>query len=104
MNVRIIKNYDPSKITKEFLYNTNDWDLIELNYNINSTKLKQWWDTVLEKFPHMIFDFNTHFEKLELEKTPFKDALKLTKVYTNVKYKNCKYNPQLYNLIKSYLS
>lgn len=42
-------------------------------------------------------------KKLELEKTPFKDALKLTKVYTNVKYKNCKYNSQLYNSIKNYL-
>lgn len=41
-------------------------------------------------------------KKLEIEKIPFKDALKLTKVYTNVKYKNCKYNSQLYNLIKNY--
>jgi hypothetical protein len=69
MNDRIIKNYDSKLITKDFLYNTNNWDLIELNYNIDSAKLKQWWDAVLEKFPHMIFDFNEESKRLELEKS-----------------------------------
>jgi hypothetical protein len=50
--------------------------------------------------------FNARIEllkKLELEKISYKDALKLTKIYINVKYKKCKYNPQLYYLIKKYI-
>jgi len=50
--------------------------------------------------------FNLRLEllkKLELEKIPYKDALKLTKIYINVKYKKCKYNPQLYHSIKKYI-
>jgi len=68
---RIIKDYDPKNhnITLDFLYNTNDWDLIELNYSLDPAALLQWWNDVLEKFPHMIFNFNEHFEKLELEKS-----------------------------------
>jgi len=50
--------------------------------------------------------FNDRIElltKLEKEKVPYKDALKLTKIYINVKYKKCKYSPQLYHSIKKYI-
>ncbi len=50
--------------------------------------------------------FNDRLEflkKLEEEKIPWKDALKLSKIYMNVKYKKCKYTPQLYYSIKKYL-
>jgi hypothetical protein len=50
--------------------------------------------------------FNDRIEllkKLEKEKIPYKDALKLTKIYINVKYKKCKYNPTLYHSIKKYI-
>ena len=50
--------------------------------------------------------FNARIEllqKLEKEKVPYKDALKLTKIYINVKYKKCKYSPQLYHSIKKYI-
>ena len=42
-------------------------------------------------------------KKLEEKKTPFKDALKLTKIYINVKYKKCRYDYLLYNAIKHYI-
>jgi hypothetical protein len=50
--------------------------------------------------------FNSRIEllrKLEKEEVPYKDALKLTKIYINVKYKKCKYNPQLYHAIKKFI-
>lgn len=68
---RIIKNYDPVNhgITKHFLYETNDWDLIELNYNVDVERLQDWWKTVLKNYENMIFDFNKHYQSLELEKS-----------------------------------
>lgn len=68
---RIIKDYDPVNhgITLDFLYNTNDWDLVELNYNLDIEKLQQWWKEVREKFPHLVFTFNENSHKLNLEKS-----------------------------------
>ena len=36
-DLRIIKDYDPINhgLTYDFLYNNNDWDIIELNYNVD---------------------------------------------------------------------
>lgn len=71
MEARVIKDYDPINhgITEEFLRESNDWDLVELNYNIDSVRFKQWWDDVLTKFPETIFNFNQHHEMLNLEKS-----------------------------------
>ena len=71
MNSRIIKDYDPKNhnITKEFLYDSNDWDLIELAYDLDVDKLQTWWKDVQEQFPHMFFGFNENSHKLELEKS-----------------------------------
>jgi hypothetical protein len=41
-------------------------------------------------------------KKMEAENIPWKDALKLSKVYINAKYKKCKYSPQLYFSVKKY--
>lgn len=63
---RIIKNYDPDLITNHLLYETNDWDLIELNYTLEKEKLTNWYKQLCEDFQHMRFAFNKFPEKLEL--------------------------------------
>jgi len=50
--------------------------------------------------------FNSRLEllkKLEIDKVEWKDALKFSKIYANIKFKNCKYSPQIYYFIKKYL-
>jgi hypothetical protein len=42
-------------------------------------------------------------KKMEANNIVWKDALKLSKIYSNVKYKKCKYCPMLYISIKKYL-
>ncbi len=70
--VRIIKDYDPINhgITKEFLYNSNDWDLIELNYKVNASDLKHWWGEIEKEFSQMKFNFdkNSDLIKIDLSK------------------------------------
>ncbi len=67
MKARIIKDYDPKNhgITEEFLIESNDWDLLELNYSLDTSKLSEWYSQVNEKFSHMRFNFNTYSEKLD---------------------------------------
>jgi len=67
----VIKNYDSKNhnITEELLYDTNDWDLIELNYDVNSKLLLSWWDSMLVRYPDLVFNFNIHHEKLNLNKS-----------------------------------
>ena len=63
-------------------------------------------ETIVKFFTESDEIFNSRLEllkKLEKEKVPYKDALKLTKIYIYVKYKKCKYNPQLYHSIKKYI-
>lgn len=71
MEARVIKDYDPTNhnITNEFLIESNDWDLVELNYNLDGAQLKQWWDEILLQFPNTIFNFNKNYDKLNLEKS-----------------------------------
>lgn len=71
MEAKVIKDYDPNNhnITNDFLVDTNDWDLVELNYNIDSVKLKEWWNTVVSEFSFAFFDFNQNYDKLNLEKS-----------------------------------
>jgi hypothetical protein len=42
-------------------------------------------------------------KKLEEKKIDYKQALKLSKIYYNVKFKKCKYTPVIYNMIRNYL-
>ena len=71
MEARVIKDYDPKNhnITEDLLYNTNDWDLVELNYDVNSVDLKTWWDDLITQFPETIFNFNKNHDLLNLEKS-----------------------------------
>ena len=71
MEARVIKDYDPKNhnITEDLLYNTNDWDLVELNYNVDTTDLKKWWDDLIAQYPETIFNFNKNHDLLNLEKS-----------------------------------
>ena len=40
--------------------------------------------------------------KLENNKIPYKDALKMSKAWQNIKIKKCKYKKKLYEKIKKY--
>ena len=42
-------------------------------------------------------------KKLEEKKIDYKQALKLSKIYYNIKFKKCKYTPVVYNMIRNYL-
>lgn len=64
---RIIKNYDPELLTHDFLYNTNDWDLIELNYELDPIKLSEWYNQLSQDFGYIRFEFDKNPEKLNLE-------------------------------------
>lgn len=63
---RIIKNYDPELITNQLLYETNDWDLIELNIELDKDKLTKWYTDLSENFGHLRFEFDKYPEKIEL--------------------------------------
>ena len=73
MDPRIITNYDPKNhnLTNEFLFETNDWDLIELNYNLDVSKLQGWYDEFVKTFGYLKFSFDDHSEKLELERSKY---------------------------------
>lgn len=66
---RIIKNYNPANhgITLDFLYETNDWDLIELNYKVDSEKIKLWYSDFQRDFSHCKFSFNDMSDSLNVE-------------------------------------
>ena len=42
-------------------------------------------------------------KKLEKKKIDYKQALKLSKIYYNIKFIKCKYTPVVYNMIRNYL-
>ena len=42
-------------------------------------------------------------KKLEAKNIEWKQAQKLSKIYYNVKFKNCRYTPMVYNMIRDYL-
>ena len=69
MDPRIITDYDPKnhRLTNEFLFETNDWDLIELNYNVDIEKLQQWYDKFIIDFEHLKFNFDNNSDKLNSE-------------------------------------
>ena len=69
MDPRIIKNYDPHThhITNEFLFETNDWDLIELNYNIDVEKMQGWYNILEDQYSNLKFGFNNNLQKLNVE-------------------------------------
>lgn len=42
-------------------------------------------------------------KKLEKNNIDFNNAINISKIYYNVKYKKCKYTPFVYNRVKKYL-
>ena len=63
-----------------------------------------------EKIVQFLSESDEYFNKrldfikiLEKENINWKDAVKLSKIYMNIKYKKCKYVPFLYNKLKKYL-
>lgn len=70
-----------------------------LNYNGKNENITQFLSESDEQFKVRL----EMLKKLEEDKIEWKDALKFSKIYANVKFKNCKYSPLVYNLIKKYL-
>lgn len=66
---RIIKDYDSELLTNDFLYNTTDWDIVELNCNLDGEKLSAWYQEIYEEFQFMRFAFNDNPQKLDLDKS-----------------------------------
>ena len=49
--------------------------------------------------------FNQRLEflkKLENSNVKFKDAVKISKIWSNIKFKECRYNVKVYNMIKKF--
>lgn len=71
MEAKIIKNYtlDDARITNEYLYSSSDWDLLELNYELDGEKLAAWYNEIYEEFLFMRFAFNDNPQKLDLDKS-----------------------------------
>lgn len=65
MDPRIITSYDT--ISNDFLFDTNDWDLIELNYDIDVEKMQAWYDDFAKRFADLKFSFNDNPDKLDVE-------------------------------------
>jgi len=63
-------------------------------------------ETIIKFFSESDEHFNDRLnviKKFEEDKLEWKEALKLSKVYSNIKFKKCKYSPQIYFSIKKYL-
>lgn len=69
MDSRIITGYDINNhsLSNEFLFETNDWDLIEINYDIDIEKIQSWYDDFILKFENLKFNFNENSDKLNVE-------------------------------------
>ena len=51
----------------------------------------------------VIFNDRIEFIKKIISKYGIKDAIKLSKVYANIKYKKCKYDKKTYSLIYDFI-
>ena len=45
------------KYTLEYL-NSKDWDIIELDWNLDSVFLQSWYEQVHEKYNHLYYGYN----------------------------------------------
>lgn len=63
----LLKDYNPEDLTYDLLYNTNDWDLIELNYDVDVARLTKWYSSLREEFNDLHFKFDQNSDKLNLE-------------------------------------
>jgi hypothetical protein len=70
-----------------------------ITYLSNEQKITQFFSESNE-----YFNIRLNFIKLlEKENIVWKEVIKLSKLYMNIKYKKCKYSPIVYNKIKKYL-
>ena len=63
-------------------------------------------ETIIQFMSESNENFNSRLDilkKLEKDDIEWKEALKISKIYYNVKFKNCKYSNQVYFLVKKYL-
>jgi hypothetical protein len=69
-------------------------------------KYKNKEEIITQFFSESDEQFNSRLEllkKLEEENIIWKEALKISKIYYNFKFKKCRYTPQVYYMIKKYL-
>ena len=70
----------------------------EITYNDKLYKLTRFNSESLNRFNSRI-DF---INKLSNHKLIWKDAVKYSKIWSNIKYKQCKYNQKVYYKVKKY--
>ena len=68
-----------------------------INYLGQSVKVTQYLSESDEQFNNKLIII----KKLEEKNTPWKEANKLSKIWYNIKYKNCKYSYELFNKINN---
>ena len=72
---------------------------IKIDYLGKEEKITQYYIESNEQFKDRI----EFIKKLEKENINWKESLKLSKIYYNIKYRKCRYVGQIYNKIKNYL-
>lgn len=68
-NARVIKDFDPNDWPVDYFYTHDDWDLVEFNFNINTTALQDWYFKLLAEFQGSVFSFNEFQERINVEKS-----------------------------------
>ena len=66
-NALILK--DCSNINADWLYESNDWDLVEFDFRVSQEGLTDWYLHMRETFPECVFAFDTQKQKLNIEKS-----------------------------------
>lgn len=62
-------------------------------------------ESVLKYLSESKFQYNLRLEyigKLEKSNVDFKEALRLSKIWYCIKFKKCKYHPEIYHKVMSY--
>ena len=70
----------------------------EITYNNQKYKLKRFFSEPINRFNLRVEFIN----KLSLSKLAWKDAVKCSKIWSNLKYKKCKYNQKVFLRVKKY--
>jgi hypothetical protein len=70
-NARIIKNYsmNDTNVTLDYIYDIDEWDLIECNINLDPEKLKKYHDEFIKQYDYLRFFFNGYAEKLNKQES-----------------------------------
>lgn len=69
-NAIVVRNYNITKFSDvDYFYTASDWDLVEFNFNYDPKKLKDWYVEIRKKFKENIFTFDSHMDRLNVEKS-----------------------------------